>query len=444
MADPPNSTWRWGPTDREIAALTVPALGALIAEPLYVLADTAVVGRLGTPQLGGLALASTVLLIGYSVFIFLAYATTGSVGRLLGAGQDKEAAQQAVQSVWLAFFVGVGVAIAAAIAAEPLLRLLGGDGEVLGHGLVYLRVSLLGFPALLVGLAGVGYLRGLQDTRRPFYVALGSAAFNLVLEVVLVFGFDFGIGASALSTVLAQWISALAYIFWIKQAVAHHDVGLRPDRRTISSLAVAGFDLMLRTAALRGGLTVVVAVAARLGTTELAAHQIAFEVWNILALSLDAVAIAGQSLIARELGAGRADRARALGRRMIEWGIATGVGLGVLVLVLRPFAPSWFSQDPAVISLAGFLLLHAALVQPINGVAFALDGVLIGAGDLRFLAWGMLGASVVLVVGASLVLSFSLGMGWLWFALEAWMLSRAVTLVIRFRSDNWIVTGARR
>ncbi|RMH76195.1 MAG: MATE family efflux transporter [Actinomyces sp.] len=427
--------------DREILRLALPALGALVAEPLYVLADTAVVGHLGTPQLGGLALASSILLIGHALFIFLAYGTTGAVARLLGAGDQRRAAHQAVQSVWLALVVGTVVAVVAAIASAPLVGLLGGEGAVRTNALVYLRISLLGFPALLVTLAGVGYLRGLQDTRRPFQVAVVTALLNLVLELVLIVGLDRGIGASALSTVVAQWSAAAVYVVWIRRAVTVHGVTLAPDRSAIGRLAVAGADLFIRTAALRGALTVTTAVAARIGTDDLAAHQIAFEIWNTLALALDAVAIAGQALIGRELGAADPVAARRLARRMIDWGLGAGIVLAGVVAASSWLLPHVFTDDAAVAALAVFLLWHTAGAQPVNGVVFALDGILIGAGDLRFLAWAMVGAGAVLAAGATLVVTAGLGIGWLWACLEAWMLTRLVTLWWRFRGDAWLVTG---
>ena len=436
---------RWSGDDREIWRLAWPALGALVAEPLYVLADTAIVGRIGTPQLGGLALAASILLTAHAMFIFLAYGTTAAVARLLGAGEHRRAAHQAVQSLWLALAAGVVLAVAGLLLSSWLVNTLGGDDpEVLANALVYLRISLLGLPAMLVVLAGVGYLRGVQDTKRPFAVALGSAVGNFVLEVVLVYGFDQGIGASALSTVIAQTAAAAAFVWWTRQAVARHGVGLRPDPAVIRRLAIAGWDLLIRTSALRVSLTITVAVAARIGTDDLAAHQIVFEVWTVLALVLDAVAIAGQALIGLALGAGRPDRARALGRRMIGWGAASGVMTGVVVLALSGVLPHVFTEDAAVVALAAFLLLHVGFSQPAAGVVFALDGVLIGAGDLRFLAVSMVGAGVVLVGGGLVVVAVSAGVGWLWAALHAWMGTRLALMLWRFASPAWQVTGADR
>ena len=432
------------PYDREIARLAVPALGALIAEPLYTLADTAVVGHLGTPHLGGLAVASQVLLGALSLFIFLAYGTTAAVGRLIGAGDHRQAAQQAVQGLWLAAGVGAVLAAGAYVFADPLLRILGADGEVLAQGRIYLRISVFGLPGMLITLAGVGYLRGLQDTLRPLKVAVFTAGLNLGLELVLIYGLGFGIGASALSTVIAQWLAAGAYVWWIRQAVTVHGVTMAPDRSMIARLAVVGLDLFLRTAALRASFTMSVAVAARLGDVDLAAHEVIYQIMFLLALILDAVAIAGQAMIGRLLGADELDQARAAGRRMIEWGLASGLVATVVLLAARPWLPLVFSSDEAVLSLVGFLMLHLAFLQPVNGVVFALDGVLIGAGDMRFLAVAMAGAAAVFIPLAMWVMAADAGIGWLWGAMWALMVARLIALLWRFASSRWLVPGAVR
>ncbi|HVN52456.1 MAG TPA: MATE family efflux transporter, partial [Acidimicrobiales bacterium] len=430
--------------DREILRLALPALGALVAEPLYILCDTAVVGHLGTDQLGGLAVASSILLLLYSIFIFLAYGTTAAVARLLGAGEPGEAAHQAVQGMWLAFLIGLVLIVIGLVAAEPLVHALGATGAVAAYALLFLRISLLGIPAQLVVLAGTGYLRGLQDTRTPLVVSVVSAAGNLALEVALIYGLGFGLGASAVSTVLAQVGSAVVYVVWVRRAVRHHEVRLAPHGPTLRRLAVVGGDLFVRTAALRGVLVVATAVATRLGTVALAAHQIAFQVWNLLALCLDAVAIAGQALIGRFLGADDVATARAAGRRMLEWGVAAGIVFGLVTFALRSVLPRVFTADPAVISVTSFVLVFVAAMQPVNGVAFVLDGLLIGAGDLRFLAVAMVGAAVVFAFAAAAVLALGLGIGWLWTAIGLFMVARTIGLGVRWHGDRWAVTGAVR
>jgi len=430
------------PLDREIARLAVPALGALIAEPLYILADTAVVGHLGTPQLAGLAVASSVLLTAHALCTFLAYGTTAAVARLLGAGDEREAAHQAIQGLWLAAAIGSALALAGWVTAPALVGLLGAEGEVAEHAELYLVVSLPGLPALLAVLAGTGYLRGLQDTRTPLLVALVSAAVNLVLEVVLVYGFDRGVGASALATVVVQWGAAAVYLRTIGGAARRLAVGLGPDLGRLRRLLVVAGALVVRTMALRGALVLATAVAARIGTADVGAHQIAFELWSTLALALDALAIAGQALVGRHLGAGNAAAARAAGRRLLELGAIAGVLAAGLLVAGRAALPDVFTADAEVARLAAFVLWWAAALQPVNALVFVLDGLLIGAGDLRFLARAMAGSAAVFAAAAAAVLATDLGIGWLWAAIGAFMVARLVPLAQRWRGDRWAVEGA--
>ncbi|MFN0091380.1 MAG: MATE family efflux transporter, partial [Acidimicrobiales bacterium] len=293
---------RLGPLDRELLRQTLPAFATLVAEPLYVLADTAVVGRLGADELGGLALASTVLLSAHSLCIFLAYGTTAAVARLVGAGEERRAARQGVQGLWLAALLGSALALLGAVGGRSLVDALGGGGPAVAPGWLYLRISLLGVPAMLVGLAGVGYLRGRQDTRTPLLITAASASFNLVLEVVLIFGLGFGIGASAAATVAAQWGAAAVYAAQVLRRGRALGASAAPDWRAMRALGAVGAHLFVRSAALRGSFTLATAAAARAGRVDLAAHQIAFEVWSFLALALDAVGIAAQAIVGRLLG----------------------------------------------------------------------------------------------------------------------------------------------
>jgi putative MATE family efflux protein len=432
------------PLDRDIARLAVPALGALVAEPLYVLTDTAVVGHLGTPQLAGLAIAASVLLTAHALCIFLAYGTTASVARLLGAGDEREAAHQAVQGLWLAAGLGVALAVAGWLTAPALVGALGAQGEVAEHAELYLVVSLPGLPALLAVLAGTGYLRGLQDTRTPLVVAALSALANLVIELVLIYGFDRGIGASALATVLAQWGAAAVYVRRIGRSARPLGASLLPHLRTLRRLLVVAGALVVRTAALRGALVLATAVAARIGTADVGAHQVAFELWSTLALGLDALAIAGQALVGRALGAGDVDAARAVGRRLLELGVAAGVGAALLVAATRSVLPEAFTDDVAVADLAAFVLWWVAALQPLNALVFVLDGLLIGAGDVRFLAGAMAFAGAVAAAGMGAVLATDAGLGWLWAAIALFMAARFVPLAARWHGGRWAVVGASR
>jgi putative MATE family efflux protein len=436
--------WRRSPWDAEIGRLAVPALGALIAEPLYLLADTAVVGHLGTPQLAGLAVAATVLGAGYAIFVFLAYGTTAAVARLIGAGDEREAARQAVQSVWLALALSAALVPSGLAAAGPLVRLVGVTADAAGYAETYLRVSVLGIPAMLVMLAATGYLRGQQDTRTPLYVAIGSAIGNLALELILIYGLGYGIGASAAATVVTQYAAVSFYLFRIGQAAARLHVPLRPDVSAVGRLAQVGFALFIRTTALYATYSLATAVAARLGPVEVGSHQVALQVWNLLALALDAIAIAGQALVGRLLGAGDAAAARAATRRMIELGAGAGIVLGAIVAATRGVLPGAFTSDPSVSQLASFLLLYVAAIQPFSAVVFVLDGVLIGAGDMRFLAVAMVVAVVLFVGAGALLLATHAGLGWLWAAIGGLTLARLAALAGRIRGNAWIVLGATR
>jgi len=431
-------------TDREMFSLAVPALGALIAEPLYVLADTAVVGNIGTAELGGLGLAAQVIGTVLSVSLFLAYGTTAAVSRLLGAGKDREAANQAVQGLWIAAGAGVVFAVLCFVFAPQLLRILQAEPDVEKFGVRYLRVSVFGFPAMLLIMAGVGYLRGLKDTKRPLYIALGTALGNLVLELFLVFGLGFGVGASALSTVVFQWVGAAFYLHWIGSAAGEHGVGWRPDGVALRALGRDGISLFIRTSALRLSFIVAAGFAAATGKAALGAHEIATQLFYFVALSLDAIAIAGQAMIGTLLGANDAREAGHVGRRLTVWGVILGVAASAILLALRPFIPDLFTNDPAVIEKTLSLLFLLAIMQPLAGAAFALDGILIGAGDMRFLAYAMVANTMFFLATLAVVQVLDAGLTGLWIALVLFIIARAITLGWRIRGDAWIVTGAHR
>ncbi|HEV7685538.1 MAG TPA: MATE family efflux transporter [Acidimicrobiia bacterium] len=429
------------PSDREILRLAIPALGALAAEPLYILTDTAVVGHLGTPQLGGLAVAGTILTTAFSLFNFLSYGTTAAVARAAGAGRSESSARNAVQSVWLALAIGVALALAGVLGAPFLVGLMGPSSPVRPNALLYLRIASLGMVPVMLGLVGVGYLRGLQDTMTPLRIALLANLANLVLEVVAIYGLGMGLAASAWATVIVQVGAAAVFGRHIARHARAAEVSWRPDPATLRALVVIGRDLFLRTGSLLAALAVATAVASRLGTAPLGAHQVALQLWSFLALSLDAVAIAAQAMVGRLLGAGDAEGARSASRRMVEWGLLTGLALGTLVALLRPVLAPLFSDDPAVIHLTRQVLWIVALLQPLNAVVFVLDGVLIGAGDLRFLARAMVAAFAVFLPAAALAGTVGGSLLWLWGAITLLMVARLTGMAWRFAGTAWAVTG---
>ncbi|MFF9546611.1 MATE family efflux transporter [Streptomyces albidoflavus] len=430
--------------DREIVALAVPAFGALVAEPLFVMADSAIIGHLGTAQLAGLAVASALLTTAVSIFVFLAYATTGAVARRVGAGELSAAIRQGMDGIWLALLLGAAVIAVVLPTAPALIDLFGASETAAPYAVTYLRISSFGIPAMLVVLAATGVLRGLQNTRTPLYVAIGGFVANAILNVVLVYGAGLGIAGSAWGTVIAQCGMAAVYLVVVVRGARKHGASLRPDAAGIRASAQAGAPLLVRTLSLRAVLMIATAVAARLGDTEIAAHQIILSLWSLLAFAMDAIAIAGQAIIGRYLGAGDSAGAKAVCRRMVEWGIGSGIVLGVLVIVSRPLFIPLFTSDGAVKDAALPALVVVALCQPLSGIVYVLDGVLMGAGDGPYLAWAMLLTLAIFTPFALLIPSWGGGLTAVWGAMALMMATRAVTLGLRTRSGRWLVTGASR
>ncbi|MET9381912.1 MATE family efflux transporter [Streptomyces sp. NPDC002928] len=439
---PPRATRR--PHDREIVALALPAFGALVSEPLFVMADSAIVGHLGTAQLAGLGVASALLTTAVSVFVFLAYATTAAVARRVGAGDLQAGIRQGMDGIWLALLLGAVVIATVLPSAPALVEIFGASDTAAPYATTYLRISSLGIPAMLVVLAATGVLRGLQNTRTPLYVAIAGFVANAALNAGLVYGADLGIAGSAWGTVIAQCGMAVAYLVVVVRGARKHGASLRPDAAGIRASAQAGVPLLVRTLSLRAILMIATAVAARLGDADIAAHQIILSLWSLLAFALDAIAIAGQAIIGRYLGADDAEGAREACRRMVQWGIATGFVLGVLVVIARPLFLPLFTSDTVVKDTALPALLLVALSQPICGIVFVLDGVLMGAGDGPYLAWAMVLTLVVFTPVALLVPVLGGGLTELWGAMTLMMTVRMLTLWLRARSGRWIVTGATR
>lgn len=430
--------------DREIVALAVPAFGALVAEPLFLMADTAIVGHLGTAQLAGLGIASALLMTAVGVFVFLAYATTAAVARRVGAGDLRAAIRQGMDGIWLALLIGAAVIAVTLPTAPALMELFGASDTAAPYAVTYLRISALGIPAMLVVLAATGVLRGLQDTKTPLYVAVAGFVANAALNVGLVYGAGFGIAGSAWGTVIAQCGMAAVYLYVVIRGARKHGASLRPDAAGIRACAQAGAPLLVRTLSLRAILMIATAVAARLGDADMAAHQIILSLWSLLVFALDAIAIAGQAIIGRYLGAGDTQGAREACRRMVQWGIATGVVLGLLVIAARPLFLPLFTSDSVVQNAALPALLLVAVSQPVSGIVFVLDGVLMGAGDGPYLAWAMLLTLLVFAPVALLVPILGGGLTALWGAMTLMMTVRMMTLWLRSRSGRWIVTGATR
>jgi putative MATE family efflux protein len=424
--------------DREISRLALPALGTLAAEPLYVLVDTAIVGHLGRPQLAALGLAGTVLAGAFTIFNFLTYGTTAVVARASGAGEHERAARLAAQALWLSIGIGVVLVVVAEVLAGPLLRSLGAHGRSGDYAVTYFRIAALGLPAALVALAGQGFLRGVSNMRRPLEIVVVANLANVVLEVLFVYGFHWGIAGSAAGTVIAQAGMGAAFVVELLRPQA---ASKRPSLRQMRPLMRVGRQIFVRTAALYASFLVAAAVCAHFGDAELGAHQIATQLFFFLALILDAVAIAAQVIVGRMLGAGDAEGAYSAAVRMIAWSFVVGAAFTALFLPLGHVLPRAFTDDDAVLHQALLLWPYFALMQPLAGIVFALDGILIGAGDTAFLMWSMLAASALFITLALLALRLDWGIVGVWAALDVLIGARLVLLSVRFVGRRWAVLG---
>ena len=433
--------------DREILRLAVPAFLALVAEPLFLLSDAAIVGHLGTPELAGLGVAAVILQTILGLCIFLAYGTTASVARHLGAGDLRAALAQGVDGVWLAIIIGTVATVGGILATPALVAAFDTGSEIAGHAETYLAIAFLGTTPLLVMLATTGVLRGLQDTRTPLRVAVVGNGVNIALNVLLVYGLDLGIAGSAIGSVIAQVLSAGWLVAVVVRAAREHDAPLSPDRAGILAAAHAAVALVIRTLALRACLLIGTYAVTRVGTqgtdVNVATHQIAVTLWTFLAFALDAVAIAAQALTGRALGSGDVDSTRDLTRRMVRWGWGSGIVAGLALAAVSPFIGALFTSDPEVRALLVPVLLVAALGQPVAGVVFVLDGVLIGAGDGAFLAWAGLAVLAAYAPAALIAATLPHGVVAVWVAMTVvFMGARGVLLGMRARGDRWLVTGA--
>jgi putative MATE family efflux protein len=438
-----SNLWKVDALDRRILLIAVPALGSLLVEPIYVLTDTAVVGRLGTVPLGGLALASTVLNTLVWVFNFLSYGTTVRVAVRRGRGDTAGGAADALQALWLALGIGIVVALGIGLASSWLVGILGNDATVVEQGVTYLRVSVVGVPFQFVTIACIGYLYGLPDTKRPFVVLAIATATNLVLELVLVFGFDWGIAGSAWGTVAAQVLSASVFLTIVVpslQADGLHHLSVVPS--VMWAVVKVGAHMVQRTGFLLATLAVATAAASRVGTVDLAGHQIAAQLFLFLAIGVDMFKVSGQSLVGHALGAGRRDEARDVVAHLYAWAWRVGLLLTVVTLTLSWTVPRLFSNDPAVHRPATVALVVLAAMQLPAAITFVLDGVLMGANDFRDLRWQ---TTIAFGACAPVFLAVfvwpSLGIVTVWLGLLVWICVRALKNHLRVHGDQWLASA---
>jgi len=428
---------------REILRLAGPALPVLAAEPLYLLVDTAVVGRLGAVPLAGLAVAAVLFAQVTSQLNFLSYGTTARTARMYGSGRRADAVAEGVQATWLALAVGAALVVVGQLVARPVAEALGNGGAIAEGAVSWLRVALIGAPLLLVTLAGNGWMRGVQDTGRPLRYVLAGNGVSAVACVVLVHGIGafggLGLVGSAWANVLGQCVGAGLFL----AALARESRGSwRPRPAALRAQLALGRDLVARSLAFQACFLSAAAVATRFGAPVAAAHQIVLQLWSFMALVLDAVAIAAQSLVGAALGGGDAVSARALAARVTRYGLVLGIGFGALFAALSGVLPPVFTPDAAVLAAVPIAWWFFAALQPVAGVVFAIDGALLGAGDAAFLrTWTLLAAVVGFLPLIWASLAFGWGLAGIWSGLAAFMLVRLVAVLLRVRGDRWAVTG---
>ncbi|PFG65278.1 putative MATE family efflux protein [Propionibacteriaceae bacterium ES.041] len=426
---------------REVLALAIPTFATLASEPLLLMGDAAIIGHLGTIELAGLGIAGNIITVIAGLCVFLAYGTTATVARRLGAGDRRGALAGGVDGIVLAGLIGVLVTVFLQLAQGQLIALYQPSAEVAAQANAYLRVASLGFPFLLVMLAATGVLRGLQDTRTPLKVAITLNLANIVLNLVLVHGIGLGIAGAAIGTVCAQVLAAGILSYVVIRGARREGTPLRFRPLGVLAAARNGGWLVLRTLALQVSITATTVVATHTGAVGLASHQVVNSIWSFLAFALDAVAIAAQAVIGKHLGAGDAATTRHLTAMMVRWGVVGGIVAGAVIAAVSWLLPLVFTPDPEVRSLVTRVLLVVALLQPIAGVVFVLDGVLIGAGDARYLAIGGLLVAAAYVPVALLVDRLGAGLVWLWAAYGISMLGRLIVLGVRARGEKWMRLG---
>jgi putative MATE family efflux protein len=436
---------RLDPVDRRILALAIPALGTLAVEPLYVLADTAIVGHLGTTPLAALALAGTVLNTVLWACNFLQWGTTARVAFLTGREDRAGAASSAAQALWLGIALGVLAAVGVAALARPLAAALGGTGAIQDQAVTYLRISAIAMPAVLIAVVGQGHLRGLSDTRTPFLVVLVANVVNVVLELLFVYAFHWGIAGSAWGTVIAQLLAAAWFLGIIGRLVSGAGARLRPIVAEMRLLLGVGGHLVIRTGALLAALAIATAVAARVGPATLAAHQIAYQMFIFLALVMDALALSVQAIVGTQLGATDVDDARTTSRRALRLGFMAATALCIAVVVTSPLLPHVFTSDPDVVDKATIALVFLGVMQLPGAPTFVLDGVLMGGADFAYVKWVTVLSLFVFLPFAGAVLAWhSLGITVLWSGLLVWMISRAWLNWRRFRGPHWTAISNER
>jgi putative MATE family efflux protein len=418
--------------DRRILALAVPAVGALAADPLLSLVDTAFVSGLGPSALATLGVTSAIFGFIFVLFNFLAYATTPLVARAIGEGRTEETGLVVGRAMSLALTLGAGSTFLLVVFAEPLVRLMQAGPDVIDPAVSYLRVRALAAPAVLVALAGHGAFRGLQNTRIPLLAALLANLIHVVLDPILIYTFGFGITGAAAASAIAQYAAAVWLWRRLRDGVGPIHLG-RGASPHLGSLLTAGGILTTRTLLLVLTLALGSATAASIGTAAIAAHQVVRETWFLTAMVTDGLAIAAQALVAEQVG--RRDEAAigVINRRLLWWGLLVGLIVAAGWLAGAPLLSAGFAPNAEVGQLIEDAARVAGLMAPAAALVWVLDGVLMGRMAFR----GLVASTGAGLVAGAVVFLLTESRGWglagVWWGMSAMILARLLVLVVLMR-----------
>lgn len=428
--------------NRQVLALALPALGSLIAEPVLRMADSILVGHVGTPDLAGLAIGSTVLTLVVGICVFLAYTTTAVTGRAIGAGKRAQGLRLGIQGMWLGALLGAALAIVLIVFAPQIIGLFEAEELVADLAGRYLRVSAPGLVAMLSVLAANGVLRGLLDTRTPLLVTTSAAILNVPVSAFLIFGCSLGVAGAGAGTAICQFFMAIWLWMVVVKKLRVEGVSARPDIQLIFRSGVHGLPLVLRSLFLQAAIVVTTWQATRLGAVTLAGYQILKTLWTLAAFGLDALAIAAQALLANALGEGEERKIRVLIAQLNRWALGFGTLIGLVFAATSGFSPHLFTGDPELLAVCVPGIIVVGFMQPLAALTYIYDGYLIGADDTKYLAKAM---AIVFAIYLPAVLLVGLLPEGAWGLAGLWAIyglvfigGRAASLWLRIRTDAWL------
>jgi putative MATE family efflux protein len=416
--------------NREILSLAVPALLTLAIDPLVSIVDTAFVAGLGTTSLAALGVCAAIFMVAFLLSNFLSYGITPLISEALGLSEEQEARTVSSEAMLIASLIGTVVMGALWLWQPYWLGLMGAaDGELAAAASDYLEIRLFAAPAVFLVTAGNGIYRGYKDTRTPLYIAVVVNAVNVLLDGILILGLGWGLAGAAWATLIAQWLGAAAFF----------GLGVRSSRLVwvprprLSKFFRIGWVLGARTLSIVGTMAVATSVATRIGTHTVAAHQVVTQLWFLLALLIDSLAVAAQILVPRRMAAQEWPELRALTRQLWLWGVLGGLVLSLVTAAMLFVLPEWFSQEQAVIDDIRSAMFLVIFVLPIGGLVFVGDGIFLGAKRFGFLAAT---CSIGAVVSAYFLLVWCEQLRDIWAVILAFVGFRCISMLVEWRRTD--------